>query len=398
MYWQRIVWVWGYGIYCLFLFSHTMHALAEHEEKQEHESDDSIIEQSEYQSKKDASEIFSQEPAWYYTLSPTSKKQIIGYGSGNSQEIAEAQALADITNALTVIVERNVQDKAIIESDGTVVEQTTVVNSISQSNAVLQNTSILRREKIGNTIFVAMVYDTSTLGSRLLTANVVHDFSKHDISMLASSNIKTKLPFYQLLVSLGIKSNFQLGYKNESWYVHMGDAQVWLNDKEFADNFIGTVYSSSYNPYAIEVLVVDNNQLAYLENTKDRVLRENQYFVLRYTPQIKESSVYVSLFYVHSFGAVQSFVVNTLVSHRESIIYPETGVVNVLLPHGRASNNRKDMILAVESKEAHAVFNDFYPVNNNAGIVQDSLLYSYGTLLESIQNSQYVSRILWVGK
>ena len=295
-------------------------------------------------------------PSWLFNIEHE-RSDIIGYGMNASLLKAKQSAMADITHAISVSVESNV-DISTRDSDGKV-SSDSAVDLHTSSQAVLSGVEFIKVEQENDMWYVAAKYDNSPIEIKLRKL-----LPKPDISIDESQNRYMKnTPLIKMIdAEVKQKLNYKLVRKDNLWQLKYQDILIPLSQK----NFYKLFSSQKAKDISIEA-----NKKIYKED-------DEMFF------RIKQSEPsYISILYVEHNGKVGVLLANH--KSQKSFTYPDAkdeDLFKIANPYGKTI---RELYVAIYSKKPINL-DQFEGVSQN---LLDESNYAFDKLISMLQKYDY---------
>ncbi|RLA71265.1 MAG: hypothetical protein DRG24_05695, partial [Epsilonproteobacteria bacterium] len=234
-------------------------------------------------------------PVWYLNILEQ-QHEIIGYGSGNSLEVAKTVARNEIAKSLVVYIQSE------FTVDVKVTEKTLTRHSESHiteyTNIVLTDAKVLRSKQVDHTFYVALSYENLPLGQKIKKI-----FSATTLPKMKQHSLYQNAFFSTTLQSLfGYKPAYELFFKNGLYYLHMEHETFVLKESELRLFF----FEKQSEHVSIKV--------------SSKQLKTNDFF--HFNIAANEAG-YLSLLQVDEEGRVIVHMDNLEFKANEKVIYPD---------------------------------------------------------------------------
>ena len=306
--------------------------------------------------------LFAKTPQWFSTQNlAKTKTQIIGYGQSKDYNKAIQIAQKKIAEMLQLKVDSRLSIDKYSSTDSYTreINQTVLITS----NVQLNNLSILKKERVGNRYFVAILYDNLALFLKIIQNTPLQTKSfKHPYLT------KTSL-FKELKNHLGFYPKSTIYSQNGQYYISVNNNQFLITQQDFIELF-------------------NNISSSYIDIKLKEILKENSsYFT---TTRFKNSG-FASLFLVSESGTVVTLFQNIKLKNR-TITYPNKKEYDGLRAEIESRNkSQKDMFVALlcKKKEDLGLFNQI-----STNIEEES--FRFGDLIDLMNRCAFSSRILTI--
>lgn len=224
-------------------------------------------------------------PSWFGTNSLDRPLfSMIGYGSSEDLEKAQAQAREDISSQLSSTITSSLDIK-LSDTNGKI-DKSVSTNTKSTSSAVLDTTKVLRSEKVGDIFYVALLYQNIP---KLKCPKKQNKFLANS-SLINDANLL-----------LNCRYDYDLRYMDESWYLKYKTINEKLSQAQF-DTFFKTV--------ANDKLSIKSEKNTY---------EDGESFSLKIT---SKADGYLSLVVVYEDGKVGVLLSNEYINKDKAIKFP----------------------------------------------------------------------------
>jgi len=233
-----------------------------------------------------------------------SDNQILGFGLGENHAQAKANALADISQQLTVKV-RSSTEKTI-----TTVENESSISQLSYSSrhhtkidSSIELSQVQELKKTINEfgVYIVFSYQPSSLTQKLLA--LVNNNNCQQINQADTHAYLSNTPALTALKSkLGCTPNIKLFFKDDNWFASYKNKSVFITKNEYMQFLV------AYHSIVIKV----KTSFAAVQN-------HDLYFI---SSQVNQSG-YLSLILLSSQGSSQLLIANQFISKYEKITYPD---------------------------------------------------------------------------
>jgi hypothetical protein len=169
---------------------------------------------------------FAGQPNWFGVL-PSGTNELIGYGTGTSEEAAVSQAKKEIAASIETRIcskdkiETNVNNKNIDERADFFVQ--------SETDVVLNDVAVLKKEKKGKIWYVGVKSDT-----RPVEAKLTAGLSAYECHNERQNLYLTLTPIFKSInAELKCSFDIRLVRNNKLWYLTYKNMNVCLNNEAF---------------------------------------------------------------------------------------------------------------------------------------------------------------------
>ncbi len=220
-------------------------------------------------------------PSWLYNIE-SDHNDIIGYGVSSSLKEAKQNAMADITQYMSVSVESST-DISMSDINGKIQNSASASSKI-KSKAILNGVKFIKVEQIGELWYIAAKYDNSPLDIKL------KKLLPKDLKDEKQNSYLKKTPlFISLNKSIKRELDYRLIRKNNLWQLKYSDILLPINQ----DNFYKLFSNQSTNNLSIKA-----NKKIYVPNN-------DMYFSVK-----NRKEGYISILYVEHNGKVGVLLAN----------------------------------------------------------------------------------------
>jgi len=233
-------------------------------------------------------------PSWFFNIKGVNN-DIIGYGVNSSLSQAKQDALADVTNAISVNVESNINTST--EDNNGQARSNSSVDSHTSSRAVLSGVEFIKVKQEAGLWYVAAKYDNSPI--ELKIKKKLKHVSENEKQ---NKYLKNTPLFLSLNNEVKFKLNYQLIRKDNLWQLRYKHLLFNLDQHSFYKLF------SNQNSKTISI---KPNKSVYNVNDK-------MYFALKHS-----KPGYISILYVEHNGKVGVLLANYF--SKKPFIYPGEG-------------------------------------------------------------------------
>ncbi|MCP4408727.1 MAG: hypothetical protein GY807_13375 [Gammaproteobacteria bacterium] len=173
----------------------------------------------------------TQPPDWYGNIShPSEPYALIGYGRGESEQVARLLALDEIANQLRTHIRSYVEIQASKHNGQ--VDQSFEQQIQQETDLVLQEAVVIRREQSDSMVFIAMRYDHLPLIEKIKATSDAPCKEKNSNPYLAATPL-----MHQMQEVLGCQPRVQLVYQHGQWYLLVGGRLYAMSDVDYQKLF-----------------------------------------------------------------------------------------------------------------------------------------------------------------
>ncbi|HIC42765.1 MAG TPA: hypothetical protein EYO73_00260 [Sulfurimonas sp.] len=306
-----------------------------------------------------------QEPKWYSHQQVHSKVkyEVLGYGQGNTLEIANANAKEKIALSLSSKVTSSFT-RSITSHNNAYDKHNKSYLKIT-SELKLHKLKTIKQEQKNNIFYVLLKYKNLDLAYKIKTT--IGDYTCNE--KITSHYLQNTPLIKKLTASLGCQLNFKLDRRNKAWYLSYKEYLFLLNDREFEELYIA----------------VANDILEF--KASKMVLRDGDRFY--FTLSSKEEG-YVTLLNVYENGMVTLLQASIPIKQpiqvpaKNSTNYFEAGLI-------KENENTYDLYLAIFTKQALDMSRFEYA---HEELSQSELAHKFNELINIISKYEYSSILL----
>lgn len=321
-------------------------------------------------------------PQWYLE-SEAPLGFLIGYGEGESREIAADKARNDLAKQIEVQIKSDfsIKESGSAENSTFLYEQ----NISTLVDIVLYGAQPLKEKVVNGWYYAAWIYDNRPMRSRALEAALQGG------PVPEEKSLKHSLPFTRYLETNRVPAGYQLDYRQDNWYLLIGNISIPISRNELAENFFPLVNTDRL------VLNQGLKNGLTVSGLKPDELKEGQYFSIIYYP-INNEPGYLNLFYIDNRGVTLNLIENQKISGNE-VEYPDLTLYNGLIAEVETNFDQStDVILAVETSEPLNYASFIRKVTSNQVDTEEDGMFSYGLLLEQLDTTNCSSMIVRIAR
>jgi len=302
--------------------------------------------------------ILNAQPSWFYNIKPKNN-EIIGYGLAENLFEAKKYAIDEISKTLSLNINSNYNLKKTYENNSLIKKD--ISSSINiNSNNQLKNVGFTKIIKIDNIWYVAATYDNSTIVQKIKR--------KLQTQLLKNESQNKYLEKTPLIKSinkaLGFKIDFDLIYKNKTWYLSYENNLFDLNQNDFYQLF----YDYENN------LKIDTNKLVYDDN--ERIV-----FDLKVP-----NKIYITLFNVQFDGNVGIL--------KENLLIDEHILINEFITANPYSNQIQEQFIVIQSNKPINI-KDYTKIDNK---LLDNNEFMFTKLLKLLNEKDFSTKTIKINK
>jgi len=295
------------------------------------------------------------EPNWFYTIKPTNKNEIIGYGIAQSLVEAKKIAMSDIVKSISIKIQSsaNISKSSI---DG-IFNTNISTNLQTKSAAILSGVKFIKTEQIGKLWYVSAKYNNAPLELKIKA------LLPQNIKIEKQNNyLKNTRLFKKINKEIGISLNYQIIRKDNLWQIKYNDILLPINQ----DNFYKLFSNYKENKFFLET-----NKTIYKEN-------DEMYFNL-----YNQQDGYISILYVEHNGKVGVLLANK--SSNKPFKYPDLkseDTFKVVNPYNKPI---QELYIALYSKNKIDL-SEFENISDN---LLDESNHNFHILLNKLNNYRF---------
>ena len=275
------------------------------------------------------------EPEWYTARSLEQKgDEYIGYGQALNSEKAALQAKSNLALSIQSKIKYSLKDS--VETTNKTAVQITRSATTIESSLTLSDIVLVKKEKVGDTFFVAYKYSNLPLVDKIVNQGIVLKCTVKEHPYLSKTplikSINKKL-FSKMQQSKGCHPRFEVVYKHDNWYLLLTKSNNKTGMFLLTPNDFKLLFASIYSE-AINLHLSQNN------------LQAGELYHINLNIS---SNGYLSLFYISSDGQLLSLIENKKIDQKESLIYPDLTQFDGLIAETyKRESFSQDLVLAAQ--------------------------------------------------
>lgn len=314
-------------------------------------------------------------PGWYVARDVRVPGQmLVGYGEGETMAEARADAAREIAEALRVSVDSS--GEVVVENDGKGSAVSSRFRVALASRVTLKELTVVKLSRVLGRCYAALSYDTRTLFQRVEGALG----RSTAVASPTGAGFKAHLPLAERLATLGLSpSEFRVTRRQGGWELSL-------------KNHLFSIDSSTWFRFLF-VEQPENRGLALAILPGGRLASGSRYQV-RITPPLALG--YLSLYLVSESGQTVSLVTNRPVDGLGPVIFPDERLYSGLEAIARSDGGSRDMLLAVWTEKPLEPMGSHLPVSETPLPETDERAFSYGELLEHLDDALWATRFVWI--
>ncbi len=233
-----------------------------------------------------------------------SDNKILGFGLGGNYAQAKANALADISQQLTVKVRSSTERTITTANNDYSINQLSY--SSSHHTKIDSSIELSQVKELKKTINEFGVYSVFSYQPSSLTQKLLTLVNSKDCTQISQANDQAYLSntpaLTTLKTQLGCTPNIHLFFKDNHWFAAYKNKTTFITNNEFMQFLV------AYHSTAIKV-----------KTSNTDVKNHDLYFI---SSQVNQSG-YLSLILLSSQGVSQLLIANQYINKHEILIYPD---------------------------------------------------------------------------
>jgi hypothetical protein len=306
-----------------------------------------------------SSTAFAEQPEWFFELSKNNY-EIIGYGQGDKLARAKKEALSDISQMLKVKVQSSFSSKERLHNNE--FDSDVKQNLETSSTAILTGARVTKSYQNDGIWYVAVVYDTSSLGMKFKRAMQNNKLINEPPNYLTETSLVNEINS-----EIGATLRFSLLRENSLWKLKYKNIKYSLMENDLVKLFRFAVGKNINLKLNKKIFYPNDNMMFSIQS---------------------QQKGYISMLYVENDGKVGVLFANK--KSKDTLSYPEKGSgeeLIILNPHKKVLH---EMYLATWSQQKI----DLSAFEDVQGDYLDVSNYKFNTLVQILDEVDYSSAVV----
>ena len=325
-------------------------------------------------------------PSWYEQIQPRSSSEVIGFGYGETPELARSKALQAIADQIAPIDVQHwliVQEQEIQNSESGSFQSSALSTTKLENQAEVSESYKLKQAFLAGFYFVAYATDKSSVRAKLLEALGRRCTRQARSIDPQATGLKSYTLFARNLAEDGCPRGWQLVRKNKSWSIHTS----------------GEIVALPKNQVWRLTLALDKGENLLLTDVEKKPigsLKEGETYFVWFN---KPLGRHFYAFHINQLGQVYRLAAqHAFLADGKEFFYPHPDLYEGLVAEPNAIEHKqhtsRDMLIAAECPSP--LFTSFTAVGEEAANFDDEALYQLGDLLQALENCQVQAKSLLI--